>query len=157
MVSNTLQQQTDIGFMQEALTLAEGAFACSEVPVGAIVVQGNKIIGKAFNQTITACDPSAHAEVLALRDAANHVSNHRLTGSTLYVTLEPCIMCCGCLQHARVERLVFGAREPRTGAIVSVNETLADPNALHRVAVTEGVLAEECANLLQQFFLHRRD
>jgi len=157
MVSSTLQQQTDIGFMREALALAETASARNEVPVGAVVVLGNNIIGKAFNQTIAHCDPSAHAEVLAIRDAANHVSNHRLTGSTLYVTLEPCLMCCGCLQHARIDRLVFGAREPRTGAVVSINETLADPNALHRIAITEGVLADKCVNLLQQFFRHRRD
>lgn len=156
MASLTHQQQTDIGFMQEALVLAEKASLCNEVPVGAVVVLGNEIIGKAFNQTIATCDPSAHAEVLALRNASRHVSNHRLTGSTLYVTLEPCMMCCGCLQHARVDRVVYGAREPRTGAVVSVNEALSDPNALHSVAVTEGVLADECVSLLQQFFRHRR-
>lgn len=142
--------------MRDALALAKQASAGNEVPVGAIVVLEGKIIGRACNQTIAACDPSAHAEVLAIRDAANHTSNHRLTGSTLYVTLEPCMMCCGCLQHARVDRVVYGAREPRTGAVVSINETLADPNALHRVAVTEGVLADECASLMQQFFRHRR-
>jgi len=157
MASLTLQQQTDIGFMQEALVLATQASICNEVPVGAVVVLGDEIIGKAFNQTIASCDPSAHAEVLALRDAAKHISNHRLTGSTLYVTLEPCMMCCGCLQHARIDRVVFGAREPRTGAVVSINEALSDPNALHRVAVTEGVLADACVDLLQQFFRRRRD
>jgi len=143
--------------MRSALALAEDASACDEVPVGAVVVLDNKIIGQAFNNTVIACDPSAHAEVLALRDAASCVSNHRLTGATLYVTLEPCMMCCGCLQHARINRLVFGAREPRTGAVVSVNEALSDPNALHRVAVTEGVLADECSTLLQRFFRVRRD
>jgi len=157
MASLTLQQQTDIGFMQEALALATQASIDNEVPVGAVVVLGGEIIGKAFNQTIASCDPSAHAEILALRNAAKQVSNHRLTGSTLYVTLEPCLMCCGCLQHARIDRLVYGAREPRTGAVVSINETLSDPHALHRVAVTEGVLADACAELLQQFFRHRRD
>lgn len=142
--------------MREALMLARAAAESNEVPIGAVVVLDGKVIGKAFNQTITDCDPSAHAEMLALRNAAQHVANHRLTQSTLYVTLEPCLMCCGCLQHARVGRLVYGAREPRTGAVVSVNETLADPNALHHVGVTEGVLAEECLNLLQQFFRDRR-
>lgn len=157
MTSLTQQQQTDIVFMRKALEQATIASERSEVPVGAVVVQGDKIIGKAFNQTIASCDPSAHAEVLALRDAAKRVANHRLPGSTVYVTLEPCLMCCGCLQHARVDRVVFGAREPRTGAVVSVNEVLADPNALHRIAVTEGILADECVNLLKQFFRHRRD
>ena len=157
MASLTHQQQTDISFMREAISLAAMASASGEVPVGAVVVQDEKIIGKAFNQTVKECDPSAHAEVLALRDAANYLSNHRLIGTTLYVTVEPCLMCCGCLQHARIDRLVFGAREPRTGAVMSINETLADPNALHRVAVTEGVLAEECLSLMQQFFRHRRN
>lgn len=152
----TRQEQTDIGYMQQALQLAELASLAGEVPVGALVVLNNEIIGKAHNRTVTGCDPSAHAEVLALRDAAKTVANHRLTESTLYVTLEPCLMCCGCLQHARVGRLVFGAREPRTGAVVSVNEILADPNTMHRVAVSEGVLAEPCAELLQQFFQDRR-
>jgi len=156
MVSLTHQQQSDIVFMREALSLAEVASRSEEVPVGAVIVLGDKIIGKGFNQTIASCDPSAHAEVLAIRQAATHISNHRLVGATLYVTLEPCAMCCGCLQHARVDRLVYGAREPRTGAVVSVNEALADPNALHRVAVTEGVLADESAELLQRFFQQRR-
>lgn len=156
MATLTAQQQIDIGFMRKALSLAEAASTSNEVPVGAVVVLNGTVIGTAFNQTISACDPSAHAEVLALRTAAQQISNHRLTGSTLYVTLEPCLMCCGCLQHARVDRLVYGAREPRTGAVVSVNEALADPNALHRVAVTDGVLADECAALLKHFFHRRR-
>lgn len=152
----TRQEQIDIEYMQQALQLAEQAFAAGEVPVGALVVRANEIIGKGFNQSIVECDPSAHAEVLALREAAKTAANHRLSQTTLYVTLEPCLMCCGCLQHARVDRLVFGAREPRTGAVVSVNETLADPNAMHSVAVTEGILSQECATLLQQFFQQRR-
>jgi len=157
MTSPTLQQQSDIRFMREALVLAEQAALTNEVPVGAVVVLNDIIVGKAGNQTIASCDPSGHAEVLALRDAAKQLSNHRLTGATLYVTLEPCLMCCGCLQHARVARLVFGAREPRTGAVVSINESLADPTAMHRIAVTEGVLAEDCAHLLKEFFLDRRN
>lgn len=142
--------------MRCALALAKQAQTLGEVPVGAVVVLDDKVIGEAFNRTISDCDPSAHAEVLALREAALSVSNHRLLEATLYVTLEPCLMCCGCLQHARVKRLVFGAREPRTGAVLSVNETLADPNALHRVAVSEGPLMEECAQLLTEFFRLRR-
>lgn len=152
----TRQEQIDIEYMQQALVLAKQASTAGEVPVGALVVQNDVVIGTGFNQTIVACDPSAHAEVIALRDAAQCIANHRLSQTTLYVTLEPCLMCCGCLQHARVDRLVFGAREPRTGAVVSVNETLADPNALHSIAVSEGVLAVECTQLLQQFFQDRR-
>lgn len=152
----TRQERIDIEFMQQALALAQQASDAGEVPVGALVVQNDKIIGTGFNQTIAGCDPSAHAEVIALRNAACSKANHRLSESTLYVTLEPCLMCCGCLQHARVDRLVFGAREPRTGAVVSINETLADPNALHKIAVSEGVLAVECTQLLQRFFQQRR-
>lgn len=152
----TRQEQIDAEYMKQALALARLASSTGEVPVGALVVQNDIVIGTGFNQTIADCDPSAHAEVLALRNAAQFIANHRLSQTTLYVTLEPCLMCCGCLQHARVDRLVFGAREPRTGSVVSVNETLADPNALHRIAVSEGVLAEKCSQLLQQFFQSRR-
>lgn len=152
----TRQEQVDIDYMRQALALARCAAAAGEVPVGALVVQDDVVIGTGFNQTIVGCDPSAHAEVVALRNAGQSVANHRLGQSTLYVTLEPCLMCCGCLQHARINRLVFGAREPRTGAVVSINETLADPNALHSTAVSEGVLAVECTQLLQQFFQDRR-
>lgn len=142
--------------MRQALQLAEAASAANEVPVGAVLVHDGKVIGSGFNQSISACDPSAHAEVIALRNAASAIENHRLLNTTLYVTLEPCLMCCGCMQHARIDRLVFGTREPRTGAVVSVNEVLADPAATRRIAVTEGVLAQECAQLLEQFFVKRR-
>ena len=142
--------------MRQALQLAEAASAANEVPVGAVLVHEGKVIGSGFNQNISACDPSAHAEVIALRNAASATENHRLLNTTLYVTLEPCLMCCGCMQHARIDRLVFGAREPRTGAVVSVNEVLADPAATCQIAVTEGVLANECAQLLEQFFASRR-
>jgi len=152
----TNQEKIDIQFMQQALDLAVQASAAGEVPVGALIVRGDQIIGKGFNRTITDCDPSAHAEVLALREAASATASHRLVHTTLYVTLEPCLMCCGCLQHARVDRLVFGAREPRTGAVVSVNETLADPNAMHRVSVTEGVMSNDCVEVVQRFFQQRR-
>lgn len=142
--------------MREALVQAEQAAAANEVPVGAVVVLNNEIIGSGFNRTIIDCDPSAHAEVVALREAAKHVSNYRLLDACLYVTLEPCLMCCGCLVHARVKRLVFGAREPKTGCVVSVNESLAEPSVLHRVGITEGVLAAECQKILQSFFNDRR-
>lgn len=156
MTQSTQQEKIDIAFMRQALVLAEKAAQANEVPVGAVVVFNNSIIGESYNQTISACDPSAHAEVLALRHAAKHLSNHRLLESTLYVTLEPCLMCCGCMLHARVARVVYGAREPRTGAVVSINEALADPAVMHHVSVTEGVLADECQALLKQFFKQRR-
>ncbi len=142
--------------MREALTLANKAANAGEVPVGAVVVLDGEVIGSGFNRSSTDCDPSAHAEVVALRGAAKRVGNYRLLNATLYVTLEPCVMCCGCLQHARVKRLVFGARESRTGAVVSVNEVLADPHALHAVSVTEGVLVEECLVPLRAFFAAKR-
>lgn len=152
----TLQDQSDLFFMQQALRLAEQAAAADEVPVGAIVVHNNEIVAEARNETIALCDPSAHAEVLAIRRAAIALSNHRLNNTTLYVTLEPCLMCCGCLLHARVARLVFAAREPKTGAVVSINEALADPAQSHSVRVTEGVLANECKATVQAFFKSRR-
>ena len=152
----TQQEKTDLRFMQRAYALSLDALNAGEVPVGAVLVQNNKIIAEARNETIGLCDPSAHAEVLVLRRAATSLSNHRLSGTTLYVTLEPCLMCCGCLQQARVERLVFAAREPKTGGVVSVNEALTSPAVTHRVNITEGVLAAECADLLRTFFEARR-
>ncbi len=152
----TKQEQIDIAFMQTALQLADTAAVCGEIPVGALVVVDGEVIAKAHNQTLELHDPTAHAEVLALRAAGKFLRNHRLVDATLYVTLEPCLMCCGSLQHARIKRLVYGAREPRTGAVVSVNETLSDPNALTQVSVTEGVLKDECAERLQTFFNARR-
>jgi tRNA(adenine34) deaminase len=152
----TRQDQIDIAFMQTALQLADTAAVCGEVPVGALVVVNGEIVARAHNQTRELHDPTAHAEVLALRAAAKHLKNHRLLDATLYVTIEPCLMCCGSLQHARIQRLVYGAREPRTGAVVSVNETLSDPNALTQISVTEGVLQKECAERMQAFFNARR-
>lgn len=152
----TRQDQIDIAFMQTALQLADTAAVCGEVPVGAIVVADGEIIAKAHNQTRELHDPTAHAEVLALRVAGKRLRNHRLVDATLYVTIEPCLMCCGSLQHARIQRLVYGAREPRTGAVVSVNETLSDPSALTQISVTEGVLQDECAARMQTFFDARR-
>ena len=144
-------------WMREALRLAELANDLDEVPVGAVVVFNDQIIGRGFNQPICQHDPSAHAEIEALRDAARHLGNYRLTGSTLFVTSEPCTMCAGALVHARVGRLVFGARESRSGAVVSSASVLDNPGLNHRIAVTEGVLADESRALLTRFFQSKRN
>jgi len=154
--SKTRQEKLDDKYMHQAMSLAMQAAQAFEVPVGAVVVLDDAVIGYGINRTVRDCDPSAHAEVVALREAAKRVGNHRLLNATLYVTLEPCVMCCGCLQHARIARLVFGAREPRTGAVVSVNEVLSDRHALHKVSVSEGIMAEESQRMLQTFFRQRR-
>ena len=150
----------DADWMREAIALAERAAQCGEVPVGAILVGEDSgcpaVVGRGRNEMIGRIDPSAHAEIGALRDAAARLGNYRLPNTTLYVTLEPCLMCVGALVLARVKRLVFGAREPRTGAVVSQLRGLESPAHNHRVEVTEGVLAEECASLLQRFFRERR-
>jgi len=146
------QKRSDEHFMQQALGLAQAAEKLGEVPVGAVVVMNNKSIGTGMNQCVTDHDPSAHAEVLALKSAAGAIKNYRLDGATLYVTLEPCLMCCGALLQARISRLVFGAREPRTGAVVSIHESLRLAGVEPHVAVTEGVMAEESLKLLKQFF-----
>jgi len=143
-------------WMHEALALAEYAKNQQEVPVGAVVVLDNKVIGKGWNQPISNNDPSAHAEIMALREAANSIGNYRITESTLYVTLEPCVMCVGAILHARVKRLVFGAYDPKTGAAGTVFDVLADTRHNHRVEVSGGVLEDQCAELLQTFFQQRR-
>jgi len=146
----------DVGWMQRALALARRAGERGEVPVGSVVVHGDAVVGEGTNQPIGAHDPTAHAEIVALRAAARSLANYRLPGATLYVTVEPCTMCAGALVHARVTRLVFGAREPRAGAVVSAARVL-DVQALnHRVEVVEGVCQEECAALLREFFRARR-
>jgi tRNA(adenine34) deaminase len=142
--------------MRRALELARRAAAAGEVPVGAVLVVDDEILGEGWNQPIGACDPTAHAEVVALRAAAARVGNYRLPGSTLYVTLEPCPMCAGALVHARVARVVFGAADPRAGAAGSVFNLLQSPALNHRAEVTEGILAEECGTLLREFFRIRR-
>lgn len=143
-------------FMREALDLARQAAEAGEAPVGAVVVAENRILGRGRNSPISANDPTAHAEILALRGAAQTVGNYRLEGSTLYVTLEPCVMCAGALVAARIERLVFGARDLRFGGVRS-KFRLADSDILnHRVEVVEGVLAAECVELLKSFFETRR-
>lgn len=141
-------------WMRRALELADEAARVGEVPVGAIVVAGDRVVGRGFNRPITSRDPTAHAEIVALREAALELANYRLSGTTLYVTVEPCTMCAGALVHARVANLVFGAREPKAGAIVSHPGWFAGMN--HSVGVEEGVLARECAQRLRAFFEERR-
>jgi tRNA(adenine34) deaminase len=143
-------------FMREALVLAERARDAGEVPVGAVVVLDGVVIGRGFNQPIGLHDPTAHAEIAALRDAARQIRNYRLTNATMYVTLEPCLMCVGALVHARIERLVFGATEPKTGAVESTGRWLDHPGHNHRLEVVSGILADECAAMMRQFFQARR-
>lgn len=146
----------DNEFMQVALTLAAEAATKGEVPVGAIVVKGGVIIGRGSNAPISQLDPSAHAEIQAMRDAAKYLGNYRLVDCTLYVTLEPCAMCSGAIQHARIANLVYGASDPKTGACGSVIDLMAEAKLNHHTAVTSGVLAEECGSLLSAFFASRR-
>ena len=145
-------------YMREALTEASRAAAAGEVPVGAVVVARDtgRIIGRGVNHPIGALDPTAHAEVVALRDAARRTGNYRLTGATLYVTVEPCLMCAGALVHARIGTLVFGAAEPKAGAVRSVMRMLEHPALNHRVTVVAGVLGDECRGRMQAFFSARR-
>lgn len=146
----------DMTFMQIALSLAEEAGKNGEVPVGAIVVKDGIVIGRGSNAPITQHDPSAHAEIQAMRDAAKQLGNYRLVDCTLYVTLEPCAMCAGAIQHARIARLVFGASDPKTGACGSVVNLMAEEKLNHHTEVTGGILATECGGLLSQFFASRR-
>lgn len=148
--------ENDADFMREALALAREAASADEVPVGAVVVLDGRIVGRGFNQPIGRHDPTAHAEVMALRDAAARVGNYRLPGSTLYVTLEPCVMCSGAIMHARVGRVVFGARDPKTGAAGSVVDLFGEARLNHHADIVGGVLAEECGALLSGFFAARR-
>ena len=159
MSENTPQNpiiENDLQWMRHALTLAERAAEQGEVPVGALLVLNEEVLGSGWNHPITAHDPTAHAEIAALRDAAQRIGNYRLPGTTLYVTLEPCVMCAGAIIHARVARVVFGAADPKTGAAGSVFDTLQSPLHNHRVEVTGGVLAEQCGILLKTFFQARR-
>jgi tRNA(adenine34) deaminase len=146
----------DVGFMGLALDEARRAAAAGEVPVGAVVVLNGRVIGTGHNQPIAACDPTAHAEVVALRQAARAVSNYRLLGAALYATVEPCPMCCGAVLHARLARVVYGAADPKAGAARSLYRLLSDPRMNHEVAVTGGVRSEECAALLSAFFKDKR-
>ena len=142
--------------MRAALEQARLALASGEVPIGAVVVIDGEVVARAFNQPIAAVDPTAHAEVLALRAAAAHVANYRLIGASLYVTVEPCLMCVGALVHARVREVVFGAPEPKTGALVSTMQAHDIPGLNHRFIVTGGVLEGDCRDLIQQFFREKR-
>lgn len=146
----------DIFWMQRALELARKAQELGEVPIGAVLVRDDQIIGEGFNAPISQQDPTAHAEIMALRDAARRIGNYRLLNTTLYVTIEPCTMCAGALIHARVAQLVYGASEPRSGAAGSIFDILQSSSLNHRVEVRHGVLAEECAELMQAFFRTRR-
>jgi tRNA(adenine34) deaminase len=147
----------DHRFMQRALALAERARAEGEVPVGAVLVIAGEVVGEGWNRPIAAHDPTAHAEIMALRDAAARVANYRLCDSTLYVTLEPCPMCAGAIVHARVARVVYGAVDPKGGAAGSVFDLLpTDGRFNHRVSVEGGLLEQPCSDLLKAFFRHRR-
>jgi len=147
---------SDERFMREALALAREAGAAGEVPVGAVVVYGGEIVGLGYNRPITSHDPTAHAEIIALRDAANRLGNYRLPGCELFVTLEPCAMCTGAIFHARLARVVFGACDPKTGAAGSVLDLYAESRLNHHTDIVGGILAEECGELLSSFFAARR-
>ncbi|WP_248555989.1 tRNA adenosine(34) deaminase TadA [Paraburkholderia terrae] len=148
--------ERDRRFMSLAQAAAEEARAAGEVPVGAVLVCGDEVIAKGFNHPISGHDPSAHAEMAALRAAAQKLENYRLPGCELYVTLEPCLMCAGAIMHARIARVVFGARDPKTGACGSVVDAFANPQLNHHTTVTGGVLEEECGAALRSFFADRR-
>ena len=147
---------SDDHFMRQALAEAAKAQAAGEVPIGAVLVRDGSIVAGGFNHPIGGVDPTAHAEMAVLRQAASALGNYRLTGTTLYVTLEPCLMCVGALVHARVARVVFGAREPKTGALGSTIDALAIPGLNHRFDVTPGVLEDDCRAIVQAFFKMRR-
>jgi len=147
-----LSVATDEIWMQEAVLAAHRALEAGEVPVGAIVVCDNKVVGRGWNRNLTDCDPSAHAEIVALRESARNVGNHRLGDCELFATIEPCAMCAGALVHARLKRLVYGADDPKAGAVHSVLQVLNHPGLNHRMQVRGGVLAGRCAELIQEFF-----
>jgi len=142
--------------MSEAIAQARWARTMGEVPIGAVVAVGGEIVGRGFNHPINAIDPTAHAEIVAMREAATRLGNYRLTGATLCVTIEPCLMCVGAMVHARIGTLVYGAAEPKTGAIVSTVRAVELPGLNHRFDVTSGIREEECRNLMQEFFRERR-
>ena len=147
----------DETFMQAAIEQAKLADKKNEVPVGAVVVLDGQIIGRGFNQPISVCDPSAHAEVMALRDAAKNVENYRLVNADLYVTVEPCTMCSGAIVHSRIRRVIYGATEPKAGVAESQEQIFSKPYFNHQVEVVAGVLAQECTDVIQAFFKRRRE
>lgn len=151
-----IDRSRDQDFMREALELARQGALLGEVPVGAVLVQNGEVIGRGFNCPISRSDPSAHAEMVAIRDAARALDNYRLPGSTLYVTLEPCSMCAGLIVHSRVSRVVFGALEPKAGIVQSQGQFFTQGFLNHRVVFEGGMLAEECGAVLSEFFKQRR-
>ena len=152
-----MQNKTDQFWMSIAIELAKQAGESGEVPVGAVLILDDKIIGKGRNQSIELNDPSAHAEIQALREAGSKIGNYRLNRSKIYVTIEPCTMCIGALVHARIEKLIFGAREPKSGAVSYPIDILEKNSFNHRFKVIEGVLEDECSQLLRNFFRARRN
>lgn len=148
--------EKDYYWMQQALGLAKLAAQAGEVPIGALIVYEDKLIASAYNQPISLLDPSAHAEILAIRQAAHSLNNYRLINTTLYVTLEPCAMCVGAIIHARIKRLIFGAADPKSGACGTALSILNSPVLNHKVELTSGILAQDCARVLQDFFKARR-
>lgn len=146
----------DTAYMQEALQLAAQAAADGEVPVGAVIVKDDVIVGRGYNRPISSTDPTAHAEIMAMRDAGKTLGNYRLADCDLYVTLEPCVMCSGAIMHARIRRVIFGARDPKTGACGSAIDLFAQPHLNHHAEVSGGMLADEAVALLQDFFSRRR-
>lgn len=159
MLSESMSDITssDHEFMKQALDQAQCAYDAGEVPVGAVVVLNGEIIGRGFNQPITTLDPSAHAEVVAIRDAAKNIGNYRLLGATLYVTVEPCAMCAGCLVHSRIARVVYGATEPKSGVIESSMRFLENGFLNHKVESCSGVMSDESYLLMSSFFKMRRE
>ncbi len=153
----TEQEQNDKHFMTLALEQGKLAYDAGEVPVGAVVVLEGEVVGRGYNQPITSLDPSAHAEIVAIRDAAKNIGNYRLSGATLYVTVEPCTMCSGCLVHSRIERLVYAATEPKAGVVESAMCLLDSPFFNHKIEVSTGILAAEASYLMSDFFKMRRE
>lgn len=149
-------QSSDETYMRRAIELARAAEAAGEVPVGALIVLDDEVVAEGFNRPISTRDPTAHAEMVALRAAAARLDNYRLPGTALYVTLEPCAMCAAAMVHARVQRLVYAAQDPRAGAAGSLFDVVRHPALNHRIETTGGVLAEECGTLLRDFFMRRR-
>jgi tRNA(adenine34) deaminase len=143
-------------WMQKAITLAKQAETQGEVPVGALVVKENELLGQGWNRPISSHDPSAHAEIVAIREAASSTGNYRLPGTTMYVTLEPCVMCAGAIMHARISRVIFGAYDQKAGAAGSIIDIFSNPKLNHHAEIVCGIFEQECADLLKQFFLSRR-
>lgn len=151
-----MRKKSDQFWMSIAIELAKQAGEKGEIPVGAVLILDEKIIGKGRNQSIELNDPSAHAEIQALREGGSKIGNYRLSGSKIYVTVEPCTMCVGAMVHARIEKLVFGAKEPKSGAVASTSDILRQSSFNHRFEVLDGVLKDECARLMMNFFRARR-